>query len=174
MTFGQQVREFRISNQLTQKKLAEKVGCHTPTISLIERNTLTHSKFVDLIKKMMGTWEETPLPTYDLKTAITDGSLPIGIQLKKLRKQLDMTQIDISKEFGVSVQTIIQWEKGGNPQELNRRKILNFLKQNGHTLTDPPVLTELEKVEESSILTELRGIRKVLEGIHYTLGNVRV
>jgi transcriptional regulator with XRE-family HTH domain len=173
MTFGQQVREFRTANQWTQKELAKKIGCHAPTISLIERNNLTHSKFVDLIKKMMGTWEETPPPTYDLKTAIIDDSVPVGIQLKQLRKQLGMTQIDVARELGVSSPVIVQWEKGGSPQEKNRQKILNFLKQNGHTSTESPVSTEPEKAEESSILTELRGIRKALEGIHYTLGNVR-
>jgi DNA-binding XRE family transcriptional regulator len=51
--------------------------------------------------------------------------------IKKVRLECYMTQLEFSKEIGVSITTVNQWEVGvKKPRLRNIRKILQFCKDN--------------------------------------------
>lgn len=50
-------------------------------------------------------------------------------ELKKKRKELDMTQVDAANAIGVSIATYRLWEAGAfNPNDTNYKKILDAFK----------------------------------------------
>lgn len=51
------------------------------------------------------------------------------MNIKELRQQLKMTQIELSNAVGVSVNSIRMWEQGGmNPSPENQRKLEELAK----------------------------------------------
>lgn len=55
------------------------------------------------------------------------------MDFKKMRTDLKLTQFDLTKEFGISINTYVKWEKGiATPSEKNQKIINNFLKKVGY------------------------------------------
>ena len=49
--------------------------------------------------------------------------------LKKIRTDLGMTQVEVAKKVGVSLSTYLLWERGaGKPNEENMKKLKKVLK----------------------------------------------
>lgn len=53
-------------------------------------------------------------------------------KLKKARKKAGMTQPELAKKFGVTVGSIVNWERGLiNPNEYVRPLVIKFMKEWG-------------------------------------------
>lgn len=64
--------------------------------------------------------------------------------IKKVRKQLGITQEQLARELDISFSTINRWENGHtSPSKLAKRRLLEFCKSNN---IDIAITSELEKL----------------------------
>lgn len=56
-------------------------------------------------------------------------TIPFGEQLKALRDELGLTQVEAAKILGVTSQAVSNWERGQDPHELTQEGALNRLRQ---------------------------------------------
>ena len=84
----------------------------------------------------------------------------MGIDVKKIRKELGMTQLDLAKELGVDRRTIINYEKGETiPQ--SKVKLLHFIESKAENKYDSHN-SSTDFVEEESLKYNLeKGSNKV-------------
>jgi len=65
-----------------------------------------------------------------------------GDIIKKVRKQLGITQEQLARELDISFSTINRWENGHtSPSKLARRRLLEFCRNNN---LDTSIISELE------------------------------
>jgi len=65
-----------------------------------------------------------------------------GDIIKKVRKQLGITQEQLARELDISFSTINRWENGHtSPSKLARRRLLEFCRNND---LDTSIISELE------------------------------
>lgn len=99
--------------------------------------------------------------------------------LRIARNQARLTQEELAKRAGVSLRSIINWEKGVEPSNANLRKICNALQvdfahffvsdETGHALRESPPEGEMAMWKRRALqaerqLNELRnGMRALLE-----------
>lgn len=64
--------------------------------------------------------------------------------IKKVRKQLGITQEQLARELDISFSTINRWENGHtSPSKLAKRRLLEFCRNNNIDIT---ITSELEKL----------------------------
>lgn len=64
--------------------------------------------------------------------------------IKKVRKQLGITQEQLARELDISFSTINRWENGHtSPSKLAKRRLLEFCRNNN---IDIAITSELEKM----------------------------
>jgi transcriptional regulator with XRE-family HTH domain len=64
--------------------------------------------------------------------------------IKKVRKQLGITQEQLARELDISFSTINRWENGHtSPSKLAKRRLLEFCRNNN---VDIIIISELEKL----------------------------
>jgi transcriptional regulator with XRE-family HTH domain len=67
-----------------------------------------------------------------------------GDIIKKVRKQLGITQEQLARELDISFSTINRWENGHtSPSKLARRRLLEFCRNKN---LDTSVISELEEL----------------------------
>ena len=55
------------------------------------------------------------------------------MDFKKIRTDLGLTQMEITKIFGITLNAYIRWEKGiSKPNEENQKVVDEFLKKEGY------------------------------------------
>lgn len=55
------------------------------------------------------------------------------MDFKKIRKDLGLTQMEITKIFGITLNAYIRWENGvSKPSPENQKKVEEFLKKEGY------------------------------------------
>lgn len=65
-----------------------------------------------------------------------------GDIIKKVRKQLGITQEQLARELDISFSTINRWENGHtSPSKLAKRRLLEFCRNNN---LDTSIISELE------------------------------
>lgn len=68
----------------------------------------------------------------------------IGDIIKKVRKQLGITQEQLARELDISFSTINRWENGHtSPSKLAKRRLLEFCINNNVDIT---IISELEEL----------------------------
>ena len=66
-----------------------------------------------------------------------------GDSVKKVRKQLGITQEQLARELDISFSTINRWENGHtSPSKLAQRRLLEFCRNNN---LDKTIISELEE-----------------------------
>lgn len=64
--------------------------------------------------------------------------------IKKVRKQLGITQEQLARELDISFSTINRWENGHtSPSKLAKRRLIEFCRNNNVDIT---IISELEKL----------------------------
>jgi DNA-binding transcriptional regulator YiaG len=54
-----------------------------------------------------------------------------NLDIKKLREMAGLSQMALAAKIGVSLNSVVKWEKGGGrPSEANYKKLLKLKKQN--------------------------------------------
>lgn len=106
-TPGQYLKYHRTFQGLTTRQLAEKVGIVPATLVLYEndRKPIKHDTAVALANEL-GIDRNRLLDEY---TALVD--YPCSSFLKKVRKNLSLTQAQISKMIGIGQTTYSGWER---------------------------------------------------------------
>lgn len=67
-----------------------------------------------------------------------------GDIIKKVRKQLGITQEQLARELDISFSTINRWENGHtSPSKLAKRRLLEFCKNNNVDIT---IISDLEEL----------------------------
>ncbi len=67
-----------------------------------------------------------------------------GDVIKKVRKQLGITQEQLARELDISFSTINRWENGHTvPSKLAKRHLLEFCRNNNVAIT---IISELEEL----------------------------
>jgi transcriptional regulator with XRE-family HTH domain len=99
-TLGDHIRTRRLSLNLLQKQVAEKIGVNAATITNWERNASTPAiGYMPAIIRFLG-YDPLPAPI----------SLPE--RLLNSRRELGMTQREMAERLGVDPSTLRDWESG--------------------------------------------------------------
>lgn len=120
-SIGKRVRIARGHRGVSQNEVASLGGPSRPTLSRIERGEKVESlesqiRRIALVLGVKARWllfgegqmESTP---------IVQGRKELGIRLEAYRKALGLSQAELSKEIGVSIQSLRAWERGeASPQ----------------------------------------------------------
>lgn len=110
-TIGENIRMLRKIRKLTQKELGELCGIDEANIRKYELNNQIPR--VETIKKIADALDVSTFTLLDdvfLQDEAT--SLPIGGNMKKVRKSKGLTQKELAELMGVSLKTIERYERG--------------------------------------------------------------
>ncbi len=115
MNIGEKIKTLRNSLNLNQQEFADKINVHFTTISKIENGTRQPS--ISLIYKISETFntninyllEQNML--LDNKD-ISDLPIVIGINIKRYREKLELSQEEFAYKIGISRNALINYENG--------------------------------------------------------------
>lgn len=123
-TIGSRIKHYRLLNDLTQEELAVKAGLDRSTIIRYENNQVDHS--IVIINKIAAVLKILPSIIYDdyLKFIAAN----YGEIIKDIRKNLNLTQMELANLLGVHKKTVRKWEKmKSHPTRENYQKIVYFM-----------------------------------------------
>lgn len=105
--FGDRLRELRKSNGLMQKELSESINVSASTIGMYERGFRhpDHETLVN-IASYFGVSTDYLLGNHDQCSCTS--------RIAELRKEMNLSQEELSEMLGVSQQTISKYENGRN------------------------------------------------------------
>lgn len=156
---GTRIKNKRIENGLTQEELANKMGYKTKsTINKIENgiNDVSQKniyKFAEVLNTsiayLMG-WQEEKNAT-DIK---------IGKQISKLRNDNHLSLVELSKELGLDIETLNEYENGTKTIPLD---ILIKLSHYFQISLDSLVGVVVENKKDKSQVAFLTQNKKILE-----------
>lgn len=103
-TLGEAIKYYRTHKNWTQKQLGKAIGIHSHTISLLEqeRNKL-HVNYILKIEQAL----HCNLKGYD---EYCDFARDTATNIKKIRKDLKMTQKEFAEYLGLCKTTVGKWE----------------------------------------------------------------
>lgn len=130
-TAGQILRYYRNLKDLSTRELADKVGIVPATLTLYEndKHPIKHKTAV-LLAAELGIDRKLLLDDY---TAFVD--YPCNVRLQEVRKQLNMTQIEIAEKIGVASTAYSGWERAvRTPRRKEYENIVAVLKEFNITL----------------------------------------
>ncbi len=107
-TIAEKLRYFRYKKALLQKDVAKQIGINQSTYISYESDNRDYYP-IDTLKKISALYEVNIielLDEYNLFLYIGQ-----GLQLKKLRKQLGLTQKALADRLNIHTRTVRQWEK---------------------------------------------------------------
>ncbi len=114
MKFGQTLKNLRKQRELTQTKLADAVGVHLQTVSKWERDCeLPDLSILHALTIALDVSLDTLLAV-DCENSVngTFSSEKMGKGICCFRKREGLTQLQLAKNLGVSVDTVSKWERG--------------------------------------------------------------
>lgn len=106
-TIGSRIKYYRLLNNLTQEDLAAKSNLDRATIIRYENNLVNHS--IDTLDKIAAVLKIIPSIIYDDYLNFTSNNY--GYKIKELRKELGLTQKELSNLLAVHRKTVGMWEK---------------------------------------------------------------
>lgn len=174
---GDKIKELRKDKNLTQIQLSEKLGIAQSTLGMIESNRrpagrktlLKLAEFFNVTIDYLLS-EDTTLINNDISLSI------LGDKIKKLRKEMGMTQQELAKSINVSRSTIgmIEANKQGTSNEtlLKLAKVLNTTVEN--LLSDTDDKKDIPKENKSYKEKEIDTIAAHLEDKNLTPKKVKL
>jgi len=125
------LRYYRTLKGYSTRELADKVGIVPATLTLYEndKHPIKH-KTALLLATELGIDRKLLLDDY---TSFVD--YPCNVRLQEVRKQLNMTQIEIAEKFGVASTAYSGWERAvRTPRRKEYENIVAVLKEFNITL----------------------------------------
>ena len=125
------MRYYRTLKGYSTRELADKVGIVPATLTLYEndKHPIKH-KTALLLATELGIDRKLLLDDY---TSFVD--YPCNVRLQEVRKQLNMTQIEIAEKFGVASTAYSGWERAvRTPRRKEYENIVAVLKEFNITL----------------------------------------
>lgn len=125
-TAGQILRYYRNLKGYSTRELADKVGTVPATLTLYEndKHPIKHKTAV-LLAAELGIDRKLLLDDY---TAFVD--YPCNIRLQEVRKQLNMTQMELAEKIGVASTAYSGWERAvRTPRRKEYENIVAALKE---------------------------------------------
>lgn len=125
-TVGQLLRYYRTLKGYSTRELADKVGIVPATLILYEndKHPIKHKTAV-LLAAELGIERKLLLDDY---TAFVD--YPCNVRLQEVRKQLNMTQMEIAEKIGVASTAYSGWERAvRTPRRKEYENIVTILKE---------------------------------------------
>lgn len=118
MTFAEQFKSWRLSNNFNQTEAARHLGVSPGVVHYWEKGIVqpTDSKLLIVCEKMNLN------PQLFLKKKTN----PFAEELKKRRSELGLTQSELSRELGYCRYSIVSWELGKIPSRCALEDICSY------------------------------------------------
>lgn len=154
---GEKIRERRLSNGLSQKELADKLGVSQPLVSQWESaRTRPTQEQIDLLESILG-----GITSAD-GTAPSDSESALAAWLSKIRLTRKLTVNELATKAGVSAATIYNIETG-RAENPHRKTILKL---------EAALGSKLESEEEVSQANQIEGLGGLVDFDPYDTENL--
>ncbi|WP_243124838.1 helix-turn-helix domain-containing protein [Clostridium cuniculi] len=112
---GDKIKELRIKKGLTQQQLADATNISRSAIGMVEKNKqgLGRENLITIANFFEVTVDY--LLSNDIKVDIDSTSNKLGDKIKDLRKDRNLTQVQLAKEIGIAQSTLGMIEKNRTP-----------------------------------------------------------
>ncbi|NMM62062.1 helix-turn-helix transcriptional regulator [Clostridium sp. P21] len=114
---GNTLKKLRLKENLTQEQLGKKIGVSGAYIQQLEKGKKDNPS-LDILNKIAETLK---IPVNKLL-----GNLTWGTRLKNLREKKQLTEYNLAKELNISIDDILDYEKGTEPDIETLREIAKF------------------------------------------------
>lgn len=112
---GDKIKELRIKKGLTQQKLADATGISRSAIAMVEKNKQGLGKEnLITMSNFFGVTVDYLLSD-DVKVDVNSIHNKLGDKIKKLRKERNLTQVQLAKAIGIAQSTIGMIESNKRP-----------------------------------------------------------
>ena len=118
ITFAEQFKSWRLSNNFNQTEAARHLGVSPEVVHCWEKGIVqpTDSKILMICEKM----DLNPQLFLKKKTN------PFAEELKKRRSEVGLTQAELSHELGYCINSIAKWELGKPPSKIALEDICSY------------------------------------------------
>lgn len=118
MTFAEQFKSWRLSNNFNQTEAARHLGVSPEVVHYWEKGIVqpTDSKILTICEEL----------DFDPHLFLKKKTNPFAEELKKRRSELGMTQTELSHELGYCRDSIVSWELGKIPSRIALEDICSY------------------------------------------------